>query len=50
MPLLDVVGKTGAVAPVHMGAMAVKVGVMLLLTVTVSVAVEEHWPAVGVKV
>jgi hypothetical protein len=50
MPLLDVVGKTGAVAPVHIGAIAVKLGVTLLLTVTDSVAVVAHCPAVGVKV
>ena len=48
--LLDVEGKTGLVAPEHIGAMAVKVGTMFGLTVTVKVVVVAHCPASGVKV
>lgn len=36
MPLVDVVGSTGAAAPLHMEGMAAKVGVMIGLTVTVT--------------
>ena len=42
MPLLDVVGSAVSVAPAHMGATAVKVGVVLVLTVIVKVAVVAH--------
>ena len=42
MPLVDVVGKTGAIAPLHIGFIAAKVGVMLEETVTVSVVVAPH--------
>ena len=50
MPLFDVVGKADNVAPEHIGATAVKVGVMFGLTVIVNVAVVAHCPVVGVKV
>jgi hypothetical protein len=50
MPLFDVVGSALKVAPLHIGATALKVGVMFGLTVMVSVAVVAHWPASGVKV
>jgi len=48
--LVDVSGNTGAVLPTHIAATCVNNGVILLFTVTVSVAVVAHWPAVGVKV
>ena len=50
IPLLDVVGNAASTAPEQIAATAVKVGVMLGLTVIVSVVVVAHWPAVGVKV
>jgi hypothetical protein len=50
IPLLDVVGSGAKVAPEHIGATAVKVGVIFGLTVIVMVAVVAHCPAVGVKV
>ena len=50
IPLLDVVGSTGAAAPEQIGATAVNAGVTLVLTVTVTVVVVAHNPAVGVKV
>jgi hypothetical protein len=50
MPLLDVVGSGAGVAPEHIGATAVNVGVMFGLTVIVNVVVVAHCPAVGVKV
>src|SRR4051812_26217952 len=50
MPLVEVVGKTGAAAPLHIAATAANVGVILGLTVTVSVVAVAHCPAVGVKV
>ena len=42
MPLLDVVGNADRVAPEHMGATAVKVGVMFGFTVIIKVAVVAH--------
>ena len=42
MPLFDVVGNANSVAPEHIGATAVNVGVMFGLTVIVSVAVVAH--------
>ena len=42
IPLLDVVGRAVSVAPEHIGATAVKVGVMFGLTVIVSVVVVAH--------
>jgi hypothetical protein len=50
MPLLDVVGNGASVAPAHMGATAVNVGVTPGLTVIVSVVVVAHCPAFGVNV
>ena len=50
MPLLDVVGSADKVAPEHIGATALNVGVMFGLTVIVNVAVVAHCPAAGVKV
>ena len=50
IPLFEVVGSTGAADPLQIAATAVKVGVTSGLTVTVSVAVFAHKPAVGVKV
>jgi hypothetical protein len=50
MPLLDVIGNGASVAPEHIGATAVKVGVTFGLIVIVKVAVVAHCPAVGVKV
>ena len=42
MPLFEVVGNADSVAPEHIGATAVNVGVMFGLTVIVSVAVVVH--------
>jgi len=42
MPLLDVVGSAVSVAPEQMGATALKVGVILGLTVMVKVVVVAH--------
>jgi hypothetical protein len=42
IPLLDVVGNAVSVAPEHMGATAVNVGVTFGLTVIVSVAGVAH--------
>ena len=52
MPLLDVVGKAGAVAPEQILTLVpnVNVGVIFGLTVTVNVCVVAHCPAVGVNV
>ena len=50
IPFVDVVGKAERVAPEQIGATAVTVGVMLVLTVIVNVVVVAHWPASGVKV
>jgi len=50
MPLLDVVGNAVRVAPEQIGATAVNVGVVLVLTVIVNVAVVAHWPGSGVNV
>jgi hypothetical protein len=50
IPFVDVVGRIGAVDPEHIGAIAVNVGIVLLFTVTVNVAVVAHCPAFGVKV
>ena len=49
-PLLDVVGNTGAVEPLHIGAGVVKAGTVRGVTVTVSVALDAHNPANGVNV
>jgi len=50
MPLFEVVGNGDKVAPEQIGATAVNVGVMLVLTVIVNVAVVAHWPGSGVNV
>ena len=50
MPLLDVVGSAVSVAPEHIGATALNVGVTLGLTVIVNVVVVAHCPAAGVNV
>jgi hypothetical protein len=50
IPLLDVVGNTGAAEPTQTAGIAVNVGVTFGLTVTDMVAVVAHWPAVGVNV
>jgi len=50
MPFVDVVGKGDKVAPEQIGATAVNVGIVLVLTVIVNVAVVAHWPGSGVKV
>jgi len=42
MPLLEVVANGVSVAPEHIGATAVNVGVTLVLTVIVNVAVVAH--------
>jgi hypothetical protein len=50
IPLFEVVGNGASVAPEHIGATAVNVGVTLILTVIINVAIVAHCPAVGVKV
>ena len=50
MPLLEVVGNGVRVTPEHIGAIAVNVGVVLVFTVMVKVAVVAHCPGSGVKV
>ena len=50
IPLLEVVGNGVSVAPEHIGATAVNVGVTLVFTVIVKVAVVAHWPGSGVNV
>lgn len=50
IPLLEVVGKTGATEPLQMVPIAVNVGVMLELTVIDSVVPALHCPPVAVKV
>jgi hypothetical protein len=42
MPLLEVVGSGVKVAPAHIGATAVKVGITLVFTVIVNVVVVAH--------
>ena len=50
IPLLEVVGNTGAVAPEQIGAIASNVGAVVGLTVTSKVIDVAHWPAFGVNV
>ena len=52
IPLVDVIGNTGAVAPAQIVKLVPKlnVGVRIGLTVTVNVDTVAHKPAVGVKV
>ena len=42
IPLLEIVGSGTSVAPEHIGATVVNVGVVLVLTVIVKVAVVAH--------
>jgi Flp pilus assembly pilin Flp len=42
MPLVEVVGNADKLAPEHIGATAVNVGVILGLTVIINVAVVAH--------
>jgi hypothetical protein len=49
-PLFEVLGSGVIVPPMHTGATAVKVGVILGLIVIVNVVVLAHCPAIGVKV
>ena len=49
-PLLAVVGKADKSPPEHIGATALKVGVIFGLTVIVKVAEVAHCPTVGVNV
>ena len=52
IPFVDVFTNVGTAPPAQMveAVPKLKVGVMLGTTVTVSVAVVAHWPAVGVNV
>ena len=50
IPFNDVIGNALNAAPEQIGATALKVGVVLLLTVIVNDALVAHWPALGVKV
>ena len=50
MPFVEEVGSTGAAVPLHIEAIALKVGVVEGLTVTVSIVPAAHWPAFGVNV
>ena len=50
IPLSDVVGNADNVPPEQIGATALNVGSMLLLTVIVNEAVVAHCPTVGVNV
>jgi hypothetical protein len=49
-PLVDVVGKVGAVVPLQNGAIVANVGTSVSVTVTDNVVVVAHWPAFGVNV
>ena len=50
MPLLDVVGRAVSVAPEHIAATGVNVGISFWFTVIVNVVVVAHLPADGVNV
>jgi hypothetical protein len=50
IPLVDVVGNTGAVAPLQIAGTAANVGVTFVFTVTDIVAVVAHCPLAGVNV
>ena len=50
IPLLDVVGRTGAPDPLQIAGTAVNVGVVCGLTVTVNVVGIAHCPAAGINV
>ena len=49
IPLVEVVGSAGAGEPLQIDAIALNVGVVLLLTVTVKVVFVAHCPAFAVK-
>ena len=49
MSLVEVGGNGGAIAPLHIGDTALKVGVVDGLTVTVSVVPDAHCPPLGVN-
>jgi hypothetical protein len=50
IPLFEVVDNIGAKAPLHIAGIEVNVGVVGAFTVTESVVVDAHCPAVGVNV
>ena len=50
IPLLETGFKTGFGAPAQIGAIALKTGVIIGLTVTVRIAVVAHCPGFGIKV
>ena len=50
IPLLDVAGRAASVAPEHIGATAVNMGVSFGITVMVKVVVVAHCLAAGVNV
>jgi hypothetical protein len=50
IPLVDVVGNTGAAAPPQIAAIAANVGVIIGFTVTVIVGDVAHWPVAGTNV
>jgi hypothetical protein len=50
IPLIDVVGKTGAIAPLHIAGTAANVGVTFGVTVTFNVVVVAQTPLIGVNV
>lgn len=50
MPLVEVVGNTGAAEPLQKAATGLKLGVVNAFTVTGKVVVEAHWPTSGVNV
>jgi hypothetical protein len=49
MPFMEVVGSADNVSPAHIAAIAVNVGIVLLFTPMVIVAIEAHCPASGVN-
>jgi len=50
IPLVDVVGNVGAVAPLQILVVIVNAGVILFVTVTLMVTGVAHCPAVGVNI
>ena len=50
IPLFEVVGKAGAVAPEHIAVGNENIGVVVVPTTTFNVKVDAHCPAVGVKI
>ena len=49
-PFLDMAGSAGAGAPLHNGPMGSNTGIVFARIVTSIVALDAHWPAVGVNV